>query len=784
LRYSKNNLTSVVATDFMPNSTLKKLNINENQVVWIDGDVFSRLPRLEELWLSKNRLINVPTNISASIEGVYLENNRIHNLGHGNFIHNANLKFLNLQQNNITNICHGTFSGLTSLITLDLGANYISDVKKCSFENLTNLEKLDLSRNPIRKMGTECFEPLSKLRTLQMSHVPTNARMYPDIFRGVRNLQYLDLYNSPSIAQGIVKSADYLDTLYSVRDLNLMYDGLQTLPEFFPSYFPNIQVVKLSGNPWRCDANILTLRNWIRNQTNVNFYLGNEIQCMTPEWMQGKAIYDVDENVDFDEEKNTIPDDYYYYDEEDFKEAMAEKNEKDYETQSQNKPEKATSIASEREIKPYTQTQSPHYNGITHTDATENEITEPNDFEDNITEAIPTSNNNHDADNIMRNEVITEQPVINPRRVNGKDILEIDTNKAETIERENGQVQKKTSFRINGFKVIVKTSDSDTVKVLKQDQNNRQQIVASLDSSNDEKNEHYEKAKQIISNHLIRNNITVKGTTNVEIKTRPKAPIVNKQDQNNRQQIVASLDSLNDEKNEHYEKAKQIISNHLIRNNVTVKGTTNVEIKTRPKAPIVNKPKVAIKVGIKVTPRRKTPRTNVNSYVKYRNKAENRYADEPKLRITTAATRTTMITTTQKKSNTNINSYAQYRNKERYRYANKPNNKITTAPKITTRATTTPRMTTQMKTTPRTLVTPKTIANDRVHSGDNDDIEFIEENIQTTVPHEKTNNDNINNAEDHNEGRKHKGDVGSTTAEDDYDAEPGESEEYSGAGFL
>ena len=123
-------------------TSLKDLNLNQNNVIHIESFAFIGLSALETLKLESHRLKSL-TNIQF----------------------NLNLTKLLLKFNQITKINLNS-DGLESL---DISNNLIQIIEKDSFQNMVSLQNLSISKNRIISMENGSFEGLSNLLSLNLS---------------------------------------------------------------------------------------------------------------------------------------------------------------------------------------------------------------------------------------------------------------------------------------------------------------------------------------------------------------------------------------------------------------------------------------------------------------------------------------------------------------------------------------------------------------------------------------------------------------------------------------
>jgi hypothetical protein len=205
------------------------------------------------LLLFSRRLSRIPQNLPPSLQSLHLEDNRLCNLSSGDFKNLRNLGELNLHGNRITSLPPSVFADLISLRSLDLRSNAIDVIYRESFANLSKLQTLDMSQNPIKVIVTGAFIPVAKLSLLHLSRLLEPVEFdSTSLLNPLTKLQILELDDSPHFALKIIQDSalTHVPNLVELNlqrceleDVNLVCNSLAEL---------NLQVVKLSGNPWDC----------------------------------------------------------------------------------------------------------------------------------------------------------------------------------------------------------------------------------------------------------------------------------------------------------------------------------------------------------------------------------------------------------------------------------------------------------------------------------------------------------------------------------------------------
>lgn len=148
--------------------TLTFLCLNQNGLLSFNWTVLMRLPWLEELHLSKNRLIYVPNSLSKLTR---------------------QLKLLDLSHNKITHLSGSLLAGLVSLRLLDLSFNSLTTLNDSTFHTAQpdSLQTLNLDNNPFH-CTCDLLDFILWVRSspVTLPHLLTRVQCYlPESKRGV-----------------------------------------------------------------------------------------------------------------------------------------------------------------------------------------------------------------------------------------------------------------------------------------------------------------------------------------------------------------------------------------------------------------------------------------------------------------------------------------------------------------------------------------------------------------------------------------------------------------------
>lgn len=204
---NNSNLHSINKEVFML-PKLKKLDLRNNQILFLPIFDLSDIPITEELLLKRNRLSEYPKQLNQfkNLKTADLSFNLIDGFAES-FALNLPLEILDLEGNAIKNLPKG-MENLVELKVLNLSYNSMEDCKIEVFQ-LPKLEKLNLSFNKFRKLN----------ETISM------------FSRGI--------FDASGLAPG--------DAPYKLKELDLSYNFLEDLPLSFRC-FQCLRILNLDGN--------------------------------------------------------------------------------------------------------------------------------------------------------------------------------------------------------------------------------------------------------------------------------------------------------------------------------------------------------------------------------------------------------------------------------------------------------------------------------------------------------------------------------------------------------
>ncbi|CAL9688520.1 unnamed protein product [Knipowitschia caucasica] len=271
-------------------SRLTVLDLSINKLEVVSRETFWGLGKLEILKLSQNLLRNLSSGSLSDVgtlKELYLEGNKISELSKDTFSELSSLEVLNLR-GNVLKTFTGEIFGISKVVLreLNLKGNQLYEFSPTG--NLSSLTSLDLSSNQLYALCKEVFQNMTNLENLEVSENQISS-LPETIFNELFNLKVVNFQanNLSSIQPKLFEDQALIE------QLNLSDNRLQTLPEGLMDTFSVQHMLRLHGNPWKCDCGLWYLHDWVlRNGQNVEML--DRTLCESPAFLNRRSMDSVE----------------------------------------------------------------------------------------------------------------------------------------------------------------------------------------------------------------------------------------------------------------------------------------------------------------------------------------------------------------------------------------------------------------------------------------------------------------------------------------------------------
>ena len=293
LKLSKNNITRITKVETQEYAFISVIILEENNLSYIETGTFSHMGFLTDVFLIKNDLDFIPGPFPQSLRSLYLDKNKIKNIPMSSFQHGTSLSVLSLRSNQIQEITPPSFANLQSIRELHLERNPLEKFHDNTFLFVRGLEYMSLNYLHLSMIYQDCFLGLKELEKLELSFLTVPpGKISGNPFLSTPSLKTLTLQESPTLAEYVLKNDQILKSIGNLTSINLMDNNLMTLPPTFQQVLPNLQEIKLAGNEFSCDTNLIWLRKWMVLEPE-KFPEPHNVLCFYPQSLYGTAILDV-----------------------------------------------------------------------------------------------------------------------------------------------------------------------------------------------------------------------------------------------------------------------------------------------------------------------------------------------------------------------------------------------------------------------------------------------------------------------------------------------------------
>ncbi|XP_036387301.1 prolargin [Megalops cyprinoides] len=250
--YLQNNyIDEVTAEPFLNATELRWINMDNNRIRRVDRQVFDKVPNLLFLYMGRNNLKEVPSDLPSSLEQLRLSHNQISKIPTGVFSKMTHLALLDLHHNKISDSDLGKniFRGLKNLVQLNLAHNIL---RKMPSNVPQNIYQLFLDRNNIEEIPKDYFQNFPNLAFVRLNYNQLSDKGIPKMVFNVSNL--LDLHLAHNKLTTVPAFNHKLEHLYLNNNNIEAIDGSELCPfpvmatEIDEDDLPKLRYLRLDGN--------------------------------------------------------------------------------------------------------------------------------------------------------------------------------------------------------------------------------------------------------------------------------------------------------------------------------------------------------------------------------------------------------------------------------------------------------------------------------------------------------------------------------------------------------
>ncbi|TGZ32446.1 Leucine-rich repeats and immunoglobulin-like domains protein 3 [Temnothorax longispinosus] len=233
------------------NDHLNVLNLRNNLIEEIEESALAKT-NLRELYLAGNQLksLDFVFSLPNSLTVLLANGNHIISIPDGAFSKLFRLNYLYLDDNKIEAVQNDVFQGLVSLLTLTLARNDIKTIGPSAFRGLRTLQTLDLRHNSIHDLRKGTLAELIGLKQLNLSNNKIVKATISSIMRGAFNLPTLrDLYLNNNTLTTI--EGDSYEGLNRLRRLWLSENKISEIRRGACKNLGSLYILDISKNPFQ-----------------------------------------------------------------------------------------------------------------------------------------------------------------------------------------------------------------------------------------------------------------------------------------------------------------------------------------------------------------------------------------------------------------------------------------------------------------------------------------------------------------------------------------------------
>jgi len=287
-----NSLKSAILDEIKDLKNLKHLDLSSNHIDTLEDGIFGKLEALTSLNLATNVIKKIGRKTFAGLENLVdlgLQENVIDRIDAKSFADLASLTSLSLRANFLSSFDSDTFKS-KSIKWLSLVFNNVQELTNGTFEKTPNLQELDLSTNShFVNLDEQAFRGLANLQRLNLSNTNlTNFRV--STLKSTPNLTEFDLSNTGVFS---LEKSTFASTK-NLQVLRLADTRLVGLPEGIFDKLTHLDVLDLYGNDWVCDKRLKWLVIWLKAKPAESIFTNGVPVCKAPEKLQDKSLYEID----------------------------------------------------------------------------------------------------------------------------------------------------------------------------------------------------------------------------------------------------------------------------------------------------------------------------------------------------------------------------------------------------------------------------------------------------------------------------------------------------------
>ncbi|XP_019733522.1 carboxypeptidase N subunit 2-like [Hippocampus comes] len=286
LQIKANIISDLPALLFRNLRNLRALDLSLNKIQKVEGETFSGLIALEVLKINNNHISNISSDTFhhvAHLTELHLEGNTIAELADEIFSALPKLKVLNLRGNRLVTFSDDVFAREASNLThLDLRGNRLTQVS--SLSTLTSLTDLFLSSNQLSGLPEDIFRNVTSLENVDLSE--NNLASLPEkIFAELKRVKMIHLHKNrlSRLESRLFQDQEFIQQLY------LSDNQLKNLPLGLLDHFALPHMLRLHGNPWRCDCHMWYLHDFVLNN-NQGVEAPDRMLCESPDFLRRRPL--------------------------------------------------------------------------------------------------------------------------------------------------------------------------------------------------------------------------------------------------------------------------------------------------------------------------------------------------------------------------------------------------------------------------------------------------------------------------------------------------------------